>query len=94
MTIGYLEIEVYLPGARSLKEKRMILNRVKDKLRSKYNVGVAEVDHNDKWQRAVLGIVGVSKEMQKVNSLMDKILDWFEELRELDIINYNCRFYQ
>jgi uncharacterized protein len=60
MTIGVLTLEIHLPYAHSLKEKRMILNRVKDRLRGKYNIAVAELDHQELWQRALLGVVSIS----------------------------------
>ncbi len=59
MIVALLSVELYLPGARSLKDKRMVVRRVKDRL-AKFNVAVAEVDHQDLWQRAALGIVTVS----------------------------------
>ena len=57
--IGLLSIELHLPGARSLKDKRLVLKSVKDRLR-KFNVAVAEVEHQDLWQRAELGVVAIS----------------------------------
>jgi uncharacterized protein len=59
MTVGLLTIELHVPGSRSLKEKRMVLRRVKDRLK-KFNVAVSEVDHQDLWQRAALAVVTVS----------------------------------
>jgi uncharacterized protein YlxP (DUF503 family) len=54
-----LSVELHIPYAQSLKDKRMVLRRVKDRLQ-KFNVAVAEVDHQDTWQRAGLGIVAIS----------------------------------
>ena len=59
MVIGLLSIELHLPGARSLKDKRMVLRSVKDRLK-KFNVSVSETEHQDLWQRAELGVVTVS----------------------------------
>jgi hypothetical protein len=59
MVVGLLSIELHLPGSRSLKDKRMVLRGIKDRLR-KFNVAVAEVDHHDLWQRAGLGVVTIS----------------------------------
>jgi uncharacterized protein len=59
MVVALLSVEMFLPGARSLKDKRMVLRRVKDRL-AKFNVAVAEVEHHDLWQRAGLGIVTVA----------------------------------
>jgi uncharacterized protein YlxP (DUF503 family) len=59
MVVGLLSIELHLSGSRSLKDKRMVLRGIKDRLR-KFNVAVAEVDHHDLWQRAGLGVVTIS----------------------------------
>jgi uncharacterized protein YlxP (DUF503 family) len=59
MVVGHLSIEFHIPGSQSLKDKRMVLRRVKDRLQ-KFNVAVAEVEHQDLWQRATLGIVAIS----------------------------------
>ena len=55
MPVGLLTLEIHLPYAHSLKEKRMVVQRLRDRLRRKFNVAVAELDHQDLWQRAVLG---------------------------------------
>jgi uncharacterized protein len=59
MVVGLLSVELFLPGAQSLKDKRMVLRRIKDRL-AKFNVSVAETEHQDLWQRAGLGIVTIS----------------------------------
>ena len=59
MIVGLLSVELHLPASHSLKDKRMVLRSVKDRLR-KFNVAVAEVDHHDLWQRAGLGIVTIA----------------------------------
>ena len=92
MWIGYLEIEAYLPGVGSLKEKRMIIKSIKDRARSRYNIVIAEVDGMDKWQRTVLGIVSLSNDKGKINSLMDKVVGWFKEVRTIDIVDYRYSF--
>ncbi|MBM3820296.1 MAG: DUF503 domain-containing protein [Acidimicrobiia bacterium] len=61
MVIALLSVELFIPHAQSLKDKRMVLRRVKDRLQ-KFNVAVAEVEHHDKWQRAGLAVVAVSTE--------------------------------
>jgi uncharacterized protein YlxP (DUF503 family) len=59
MVVAVLSVELHIPYAQSLKDKRMVLRRVKDRLQ-KFNVAVAEVEHQDLWQRAGLGIVAIS----------------------------------
>jgi uncharacterized protein YlxP (DUF503 family) len=53
-------VRLHLPSVGSLKEKRMVLRSLKDRLRRNYNISVAEVEHQDLWQRATLGIVGIA----------------------------------
>ena len=59
MRVAVLHVELHIPYAHSLKDKRMVLRRVKDRLQ-KFNVAVAEVEHQELWQRAGLGIVAIS----------------------------------
>ncbi|MCC7009314.1 MAG: DUF503 domain-containing protein [Acidobacteria bacterium] len=59
MTVALLSVELFLPTAHSLKEKRFVVRRLKDRLGA-MNVAVAEVAHQDLWQRAGLGIVTVA----------------------------------
>src|SRR5215471_1392515 len=59
MVVGLLSLELHVPGSQSLKDKRMVLRRIKDRLK-KFNVAVSEVNHHDLWQRAGLAVVTVS----------------------------------
>lgn len=74
MVIGLLEIEIYLPYSHSLKEKRKILHRIKDKIQKKYNVALAELDYLDKWQRSRLGFVTLNNNKNLIISLFNKII--------------------
>ena len=59
MHVGLLELDLHIPYAQSLKDKRMAVRSVKDRLRKRFNVSVAEVNHQELWQRAGLGVVSV-----------------------------------
>lgn len=59
MRVAVLHVELFIPYAQSLKDKRMVLRRIIDRL-GKFNVAVAEVEHQDVWQRAALGVVAIS----------------------------------
>jgi uncharacterized protein YlxP (DUF503 family) len=59
MVVALLSLELHVAGARSLKDKRMVVRSVKDRLR-KYNVAVAELEHQDLWQRAGIGVVTIA----------------------------------
>jgi uncharacterized protein len=67
MIVGLLSVELYLSDARSLKDKRMVLRGVKDRLK-KFNVAVAEVEYQDLWQRAGLAVVTVSTSQARADS--------------------------
>ena len=60
--IGVLTLELLLEDSHSLKDKRHVVQSLKDRLRNKFNVAVAEIDYQDLWQRAVLAAVTVSSD--------------------------------
>ena len=74
MTVGIARLTLYLPQSHSLKEKRMVLRRVKDRCKAKFNVAVAEVQDNDMWQRAVLGLVVVGNERRFTEAALDEVI--------------------
>lgn len=74
MLIGLLTLDIHFPETHSLKAKRQILLSIKDRIRKKYNVSVAEVDGHNLWQRSVVGIACVSNETRVINSVFDKII--------------------
>ena len=57
MPIGLLTLEIYIPEAHSLKDKRKVLRSLKDRLRGKFNVAVAELEGQDSWPRSVVGVL-------------------------------------
>ena len=74
MTIGIYTIELHLPAARSLKAKRQVFRRLKDRLSSRYNVAVAEVpEHADLWQRGSLTVVSVARTRDALVRLFESI---------------------
>ena len=70
MVIGLLNLDIHIPYAHSLKDKRMVVRRIKDRLRAKFNVAVAEVDHQELWQRIRIGVVSVGSDQGYVQELM------------------------
>jgi uncharacterized protein len=79
MTIALLSIELYLPMSQSLKDKRHVVRRLKDRLQP-FNVAVAEVAHQDVWQRAGLAIVTVASADEVAEQTLRKALDEIERL--------------
>jgi uncharacterized protein YlxP (DUF503 family) len=74
MVIAVLSAELFLPSSQSLKDKRMVLRRIKDRLQ-KLNVAVAEVEHQELWQRAGLGIVAISTTAEHVEEQLRAAAD-------------------
>jgi uncharacterized protein YlxP (DUF503 family) len=75
MPVGLLTLELHIPDAQSLKDKRQVLRSLKDKLRREFNVAVAELDHQDLWQRSIVGVVTLSNEERHVQESLQKVLD-------------------
>ena len=74
MTVGLLTLELHIPRAQSLKDKRQIVRSLKDNLRGHFNVAVSELEYHDTWQRSVVGIVTLSNEQQHVEESLQKVL--------------------
>jgi uncharacterized protein len=79
MTVALLSLECYLPMSQSLKDKRMVLRRIKDRLGA-LNVAVAEVAHQDLWQRAGLGVVTVATSDDGASKTLEAALAEIERL--------------
>ncbi len=73
MKIGVLRVYFHIMNAQSLKEKRKVLRSLKDRLLSTFNVSVAEIGSNDKWQLGELGIAAVGNDRSFVESVMEKV---------------------
>jgi uncharacterized protein YlxP (DUF503 family) len=71
-------VELHLPEVESLKGKRHVLKGLKEKVRQRFEVSVAEVDHQDTWQRATLAVAFVSPDSRHANEVVSKALDFIE----------------
>jgi uncharacterized protein YlxP (DUF503 family) len=71
--IGVLTLELRIPDAHSLKEKRHHVLSLKERLRHKFNVSVAEIDYQDVWQRALLAVVTISSSRQFARQVLDAV---------------------
>ena len=86
MPIGILTLEIHIPHAHSLKEKRFVVRKIKDRLRARFNVAVAELDHQDLWQRAVLGVVSVSSDRARLEGVLQAAQRESEKLLGGDLV--------
>jgi len=80
-------VDLHLPDVNSLKGKRQILKSLKDKLRGRFEVAVAEVDHQDLWQRATLAVACVSHDSRHANEVVSKALDFIESSVDGSVID-------
>jgi len=78
--VGLLLLEVYLPGTASLKEKRRVLRSIKDRVRHRFNVAVAETGHQELHQRAELAFVSVADAEQPLQQMFDRIVEEAERM--------------
>ena len=83
MTVGIARLTLFIPDSHSLKEKRMVLRRVKDRAQQKFNVAIAEVEENDVWQRAVLGLAVVGNDGRFVESQLDEVVRFVQGQAEV-----------
>jgi uncharacterized protein len=86
--IGLLTLEIHIPDARSLKDKRQVLRSLKDRLRGRFNVAIAELDHQDTWQRSQVGIVSLSNDEAHLEQSLRAVFDEAERLLGRDLIGH------
>jgi hypothetical protein len=90
MIVGSCRINLYLPGVRSLKEKRSIVKSVLTRLRNEFNVSTAEVDAQEIYQRAVIGVACVSASGDYAQGQLEAVIRWIEEHRpDAPVIDYD-----
>jgi uncharacterized protein YlxP (DUF503 family) len=73
MPIATLTLEIRIEGAHSLKDKRQVVRSMKDRLRVKFNVSVAEMEATDLWQRATVAVAGISGSRDYLEGLMQNV---------------------
>ena len=95
MVVGVCRLELLLHENFSLKGKRQVLKSILQRARKRFNISISEVEDQDLWQKAVLGVCAVGNDRQKVNSTLDQLLNFIEETHlvdladsELEIVNY------
>ncbi|MGB5718465.1 MAG: DUF503 domain-containing protein [Gammaproteobacteria bacterium] len=83
--ISLLTIELLIPWARSLKDKRSAVRGLKDRLRSRFNASVAEVGYQDKWQRAVIAVCILGSDRRQLESDMARVRQLCEEAQNVQV---------
>ncbi len=87
MVIGICQLDLRIPENHSLKGKRHVIRKLIDRVKSRYNVAIAEVGDNDLWQRAQIGICTVGNDRRHINSSLDKVIDFIEKTNLVEMIH-------
>jgi uncharacterized protein YlxP (DUF503 family) len=94
MPIGLLTLEIHIPDARSLKDKRQVLRSLKDKLRAHYNVAVAELEHQELWQRSRVGVVSISGDGRHLEESLEAIAAESERLLGRNLVSREIEYFE
>ena len=88
MTIGVLQLEVAIPDAFSLKDKRRVIKSIKDRIAHHHNVSIAEVGALDEHRRSILGLAMVSNDGRYVEGALSKLVDFIRGVPQVSLIDY------
>jgi hypothetical protein len=91
--IALLTVDLQIHGNSSLKGKRKVVKSITTRLRNKFNVSVAEVDFQDKWQRCRLGVSAVSNDKRLVDSQLNQVINVIEGMGLAVILDYEIEFF-
>jgi len=87
MVIGVCKLDLRIPENHSLKEKRHVLRKLIDRVRTRFNVAISEVGDNDLWQRAQMGFCTVGNDRRHINSSLDKVIYFIEQMNLVEMVN-------
>jgi uncharacterized protein len=93
MPVGVLTLEIQIPWSHSLKDKRAIVLKIRDRLRSRFNVAVAELDHQDLWQQATIGVAAISGSRPILEQVLRRVLAESETVLGSDVQDYDIEIF-
>lgn len=89
MNIGVCKVKLRLPENQSLKGKRRVVKSITTRVRNKYNVSIAEIEAQDLWQLAILGITCVSNDSRHANEVLSKVVSFIDSIRgDAELVDY------
>jgi uncharacterized protein YlxP (DUF503 family) len=92
MVVGLLILEIVIPGSNSLKEKRLALKSIKDKVGSRFNVSIAEIDFQEKWQRTKLGIVQIGNDYGYIDKNLHSVFNLIDQSNQVEIVQHSLEY--
>lgn len=87
MILGICTCEIFIFNANSLKSKRSVIKSIINKSKNRFNISIAEVGENDKWQKSVIAFSTISNDKKIVEESMEKVIDFFDSYSEIEIVN-------
>ena len=87
MIVGACEMDLWIPGSGSLKEKRYAVKSLKERIKRRFNVSVAEVDDHDLWQRCRLGVVIASVDTRYAHQVLSKVIDYVRSDGRVELLD-------
>ena len=92
MIVAVLTVDLYIPGATSLKEKRAVLRKLKDRVGKKFNVSIAEVEFMDKWQRARIGVAQVGNDYKFLEKSINTIFKVIDNVDDAQVTDHSLEY--
>lgn len=93
MVVAVLRVDVHLPRAQSLKDKRSVLKSLKDQLRGRFNIAVAEAEASELWQRATIGISAVGEDRAYLDGLLTEVTEWIHRTHLVELIHVEQEYH-
>lgn len=87
MIIGICTCEIYIFNANSLKSKRSVVKSIIEKSKNRFNISIAEVGENNKWQKSIIAFSTISNDQRLVEETIEKVINFFDSYSEIEIIN-------
>lgn len=89
MVLGTMIMSIHIPAGGSLKGKRAVLRSPLERTRNTFNVSIAEVAHQDKWQRATIGVACVNTDQKFASATLNKVVELWDREAELELLDYD-----
>lgn len=86
MIIGICTCEIFIFNANSLKSKRSVVKSIIEKSKNRFNISIAEVGENDKWQKSIIAFSTISNDQNIVEETIEKVINFFDSYSEIEII--------
>lgn len=89
MIVGTCEIDLFIFESNSLKDKRQVVKSLIQRIKSRFNVSISEIDYLDLWNRSLIGVAVVSNNKAICESSIDKIINFIDNDERVEITNYS-----